>query len=61
MKNVGWSEEVGVRPYRVIAEERIDRKGMVYLRSWDGAARRWRPVSTGLKVRNQDGLSLMHI
>lgn len=55
MKNVGWSEEVGVRPYRVIAEERIDRKGMVYLRSWDGAARRWRPVSTGLKVRNQDG------
>lgn len=55
MNNVGWSEEVGVRPFRVVAEERTDRKGMVYLRSWDGATRRYRLVSTGLKVRNQDG------
>ena len=55
MNNIGWSEEVGVRPYRVIAEERTDRKGMVYLRAWDATTRRYRLASTGLKVRNQDG------
>lgn len=52
---VDWSDEVGIRPFRVIAEERTDRKGMVYLRWWMSDEKRWKVVSTGLRVRNQDG------
>jgi len=55
VNNIGWSEEVGVRPYRVIAEERVDRKGMVYTRAWDAKTKRYVIQSTGLRVRNQDG------
>ncbi len=50
---VGWSGEVGQRPFRVIAEERLDRKGVVYLRFWrDG---NWRTTTTKSTVRLRDG------
>lgn len=52
-KSIGWSVEVGVRPYRVVAEERLDRNGRVSLRWWgDG---NWKRERTGIIVRNKAG------
>lgn len=48
-----WSWSVGTRPYRVVAEERPDRGGRVYLRWWGD--RNWQKKATGLTVRNKAG------
>lgn len=50
---VGWVFVAGQRPARVVAEERLDRAGVIYLR-WrqDGG---WEVRSTGLKVRDKSG------
>ena len=48
MSSIGWKAEVGARPYRVVAEERLDRDRVVYLRWWSGT--RWARSATGLKV-----------
>jgi integrase len=48
-----WTYEVGIRPYRVIAEERGDRHGMVYLRFWTGT--NWTRETTGERVRTKGG------
>lgn len=50
---IGWSAEVGVRPFRVIAEERRDRRGRVYLRWWAGT--NWTTRTTGLTVTTPAG------
>jgi len=50
VSSIGWKFELGARPYRVIAEERLDRDHVVYLRWWEGG--RWTRSTTGQKVRN---------
>lgn len=52
-RNVDWSESVGERPYRVIAEERVDRGRKVYLRWREGG--NWKVLATDLIVRNNAG------
>lgn len=51
--NIGWSEEVGVRPYRVVVEERLDRGGRIYLRYRAGG--NWKREATEITVRNVRG------
>lgn len=66
-----WQQTVGEAPFRVIAEERLDKDRVVYLRWWvpadpgrangngTGAAERargnWGRKSTGIRVRTQSG------
>lgn len=66
-----WQQSVGEAPFRVIAEERLDKDRVVYLRWWvpadpastsrngTAAAERargnWGRKSTGLRVRTQSG------
>lgn len=50
---VGWSEIVGARPVRVIAEERLDCGGRVYLRWREHGY--WRAVATDVLVRTREG------
>ena len=48
MTSIGWKSATGARPYRVVAEERLDRDRVVYLRWWEG--KRWTRSATGIKV-----------
>jgi hypothetical protein len=50
-----WEIRVGVRPYVVIAYERADKEGTVYLRWWPPEATNWRKKSLGVKVRDAAG------
>lgn len=53
MNETPWTYTVGQRPDRVVAEERIKRRGVVYLRWWGGT--NWVRESTGLTLRNTSG------
>lgn len=50
---IGWTEDVREHGIRVVAEERLDRKGRIYLR-WreDG---NWRALATEITVRDKSG------
>lgn len=52
-ETIGWTADFGERPYRVVAEERLDRGGKVYLR-WREAGN-WRVRATELVIRNRHG------
>lgn len=52
-ETTAWRDEVGQRPHRVVVEERLDRKGVVYLR-WRERGN-WAVEATGIVVRNKGG------
>ena len=50
-----WEIRVGIRPHVVIAYERAEKGGTVYLRWWVAARDQWQKKSLGVRVRDERG------